>query len=113
MALERQEYPALLVSNRLWSGNSRRLTRWQDSLEPEQAVDLLNGRVAMVNKIHSDIADWLQVGQSVAASAVTYEMSRKGEELKNSTLRLCANSPVDHSRTMLQLWAFSRIHGSA
>jgi len=32
-------------------------------LEADQAVDILNGRVALINKIHADIADWLQVGR--------------------------------------------------
>lgn len=33
----------------------------QSTLEPDQAVDVLSNRVALINKIHADIADWLQV----------------------------------------------------
>jgi len=35
----------------------------KSGIEPDQAVDILNGRVAVINKIHADIADWLQVSR--------------------------------------------------
>ncbi|KAE8353636.1 Muniscin C-terminal mu homology domain-containing protein [Aspergillus coremiiformis] len=43
MDLSRQEYPALLPS-----------------LQPSQASGVLNDRIRLINKINSDIADWLQ-----------------------------------------------------
>lgn len=33
----------------------------QTSLQPEQAVNVLNDRVDLIRKINTDIADWLQV----------------------------------------------------
>jgi F-BAR domain only protein len=33
----------------------------QASLQPEQAINILNDRVNLITKINSDIADWLQV----------------------------------------------------
>ncbi|KAF9886300.1 hypothetical protein FE257_011559 [Aspergillus nanangensis] len=43
MELSRQEYPALLAS-----------------LQPSQATTVLNDRIRLINKVHADIADWLQ-----------------------------------------------------
>ncbi|GIK04636.1 hypothetical protein Aspvir_008719 [Aspergillus viridinutans] len=43
MELSRQEYPALLAS-----------------LQPNQAINALNDRIRIINKINADIADWLQ-----------------------------------------------------
>ncbi|PWY77547.1 hypothetical protein BO70DRAFT_294795 [Aspergillus heteromorphus CBS 117.55] len=43
MDLSRQEYPALLAS-----------------LQPGQATNVLNDRIRLINKVNSDIADWLQ-----------------------------------------------------
>ncbi|KAF4168989.1 hypothetical protein CNMCM6936_000400 [Aspergillus lentulus] len=43
MELSRQEYPALLAS-----------------LQPNQAINVLNDRIRIINKINADIADWLQ-----------------------------------------------------
>jgi hypothetical protein len=43
MDLSRQEYPALLAS-----------------LQPSQATNVLNDRIRLINKVHADIADWLQ-----------------------------------------------------
>ncbi|KAI1608780.1 Muniscin C-terminal mu homology domain-containing protein [Exophiala viscosa] len=43
MEFSRTEYPTLLAS-----------------LQPEQAVDVLNDRVGLIKKINNDIADWLQ-----------------------------------------------------
>lgn len=37
----------------------------QTSLQPEQAVNVLDDRVAIINKINLDIADFLQVSQAV------------------------------------------------
>lgn len=39
----------------------------QASLEPEQAVNVLNDRVELIKKINNDIADWLQVRDNGAA----------------------------------------------
>ncbi|KAL4900977.1 hypothetical protein BDW74DRAFT_89410 [Aspergillus multicolor] len=43
MDLSRQEYPALLAS-----------------LQPNQAASVLSDRIRVINKVNSDIADWLQ-----------------------------------------------------
>ncbi|EED21492.1 conserved hypothetical protein [Talaromyces stipitatus ATCC 10500] len=43
MELSRQEYPALLTS-----------------LQPNQATAVLNDRIRLINKVNTDIADWLQ-----------------------------------------------------
>ncbi|KAI9040857.1 uncharacterized protein KD926_007665 [Aspergillus affinis] len=43
MDLSRQEYPALLAS-----------------LQPSQATNVLNDRVRIINRVNTDIADWLQ-----------------------------------------------------
>ncbi|EEA25613.1 Suppressor of Profilin deletion [Talaromyces marneffei ATCC 18224] len=43
MELSRQEYPALLTS-----------------LQPNQAAAVLNDRIRLINKVNTDIADWLQ-----------------------------------------------------
>ncbi|KAH1340836.1 hypothetical protein KXV68_002571 [Aspergillus fumigatus] len=43
MELSRQEYPALLAS-----------------LQPNQAINVLNDRIRIINKVNADIADWLQ-----------------------------------------------------
>jgi hypothetical protein len=49
MELSRQEYPALLAT-----------------LYPGQATTVLSDRIRVINKIHSDIADFLQVRLSLA-----------------------------------------------
>lgn len=43
MAMERSEYPAMLAT-----------------LQPGQAVDVLNDRVRQVGRLNTEIADWLQ-----------------------------------------------------
>jgi hypothetical protein len=40
----------------------------QASLQPEQAVNILNDRVDLIKKINNDIADWLQVSNTRATS---------------------------------------------
>ncbi len=40
----------------------------QASLQPQQAVNILNDRVDLIKKINNDIADWLQVSKTCAAS---------------------------------------------
>lgn len=67
-----QEYPALLVSrpprvpltyppfsHELTDDNFALLL--QASLQPSQAANVLNDRLKVMNKVNSDIADWLQV----------------------------------------------------
>ncbi|OJJ35125.1 hypothetical protein ASPWEDRAFT_40290 [Aspergillus wentii DTO 134E9] len=63
MELSRQEYPALLAS-----------------LQPSQASTVLNDRIRLINKINSDIADWLQE-------------RRRVEELYAQGLRKLAHRP--------------------
>ena len=57
-------------------------------MDPEQAVDVLNGRVAVINKIHSDIADWLQE-------------RRRVEEQYATALRKLARRPQQDSASAL------------
>jgi hypothetical protein len=40
----------------------------QASLQPEQAVKILNDRVDLIKKINNDIADWLQVSNICATA---------------------------------------------
>lgn len=63
MEFSRTEYPTLLVCFSPDSGSSEPRTDLlrQASLQPEQAINVLNDRVALVSKINNDIADWLQV----------------------------------------------------
>ncbi|KAI9809244.1 MAG: hypothetical protein M1825_002535 [Sarcosagium campestre] len=51
MELSRRDYPAML-----------------DSLEPAQAVTILNDRVKVISKVNQDIADWLQERRKVEES---------------------------------------------
>ena len=68
MEMQRQAYPALLVREPdieplPWSYVScaHPLTARQSSLQPSQAVAVVNDRVKLIGKINADIADWLQV----------------------------------------------------
>ena len=68
MDMQRQEYPALLVSEpqylpAIHSPCAHPLNAWQGSLQPAEAVTVLNDRVRLIGKINTDIADWLQVAQ--------------------------------------------------
>jgi hypothetical protein len=59
----RTEYPALLVrlqDTRLHVWTVADMLR-QASLTPDQAVSVFNDRLSLINKVNSDIADWLQV----------------------------------------------------
>ncbi|EXJ82378.1 hypothetical protein A1O3_06191 [Capronia epimyces CBS 606.96] len=53
MEFSRTEYPTLLAS-----------------LQPEQAITLLNDRVSIISKINNDIADWLQERRKVEEAYV-------------------------------------------
>ncbi|PYH99691.1 hypothetical protein BO71DRAFT_415409 [Aspergillus ellipticus CBS 707.79] len=53
MDLSRQEYPALLAS-----------------LQPGQATSVLNDRIRLINKVNTDIADWLQERRRVEETYV-------------------------------------------
>ncbi len=66
----RVEYPAMLVIKQptplasVWYSASASLTNYilmQSSLQPNQAVQTLNDRVRRINRINTEIADWLQV----------------------------------------------------
>ena len=62
MDLSRQEYPALLVRHRAFvipgvRGSPLR----QATLQPNQAVNILNDRVKLITTVNTSIADWLQV----------------------------------------------------
>ena len=62
MDLSRQEYPLLLV--RVYGVRPTMCACAefsQNSLQPGQAVTVLNDRVRLIGKINLDIADWLQV----------------------------------------------------
>jgi hypothetical protein len=103
----------------------------QASLQPEQAVNVLNDRVNLINKINSDIADWLQVGAFCARtwkSALTLEQERrKVEEAYVIGLRKLARRPQQDaavalgyeqpclraSESLMEDTAFSRCPGSA
>lgn len=62
MASQRTEYSSLLVLQTPPPASSILLTNLrQASLQPEQAINVLNDRVSLINKVNSDIADWLQV----------------------------------------------------
>jgi hypothetical protein len=62
MDLSRQEYPSLLVRYRasVISGVRGSNLR-QATLQPNQAVNILNDRVKLITTINTSIADWLQV----------------------------------------------------
>lgn len=51
--------------------NNSRVFPNQASLQPSQATNVLNDRIRLINKIHADIADWLQV-YSIAHSATIF-----------------------------------------
>jgi hypothetical protein len=60
--MDRQEYPTMAVSD------THQTTRHeanpvigQATLEPGQAISVLNDRVRQVGRLNSDIAEWLQV----------------------------------------------------
>jgi hypothetical protein len=63
METSRQEYPALLVSSDslVFAATVSRSSNQQATLDPNQAVTVLNNRVDVISKINSDIADWLLV----------------------------------------------------
>jgi hypothetical protein len=63
METSRQEYPALLVSSDSLEvvATASRSSNQQATLDPNQAVTVLNNRVDVISKINNDIADWLLV----------------------------------------------------
>ncbi|KAH8698561.1 Muniscin C-terminal mu homology domain-containing protein [Talaromyces proteolyticus] len=71
MDLTRQEYPALLTS-----------------LQPNQATTVLNDRIRVINKVNTDIADWLQE-------------RRRVEELYVQGLRKLARRPQPEENVSL------------
>ncbi|KAK3710927.1 Suppressor of Profilin deletion [Vermiconidia calcicola] len=76
MAMERQDYPAMLPQ-----------------LQPPQAVEILNYRVQQVGKLNVQIADWLQVGAtSNARRRDTDGEARNGGTWRSSTQLVCGSS---------------------
>ncbi|EXJ54550.1 hypothetical protein A1O7_09891 [Cladophialophora yegresii CBS 114405] len=67
------------------------------SLQPEQAVNILNDRVTLITKINSDIADWLQVRtrpcNTVNKTLTDDKERRKIEEVYVASLRKLARRP--------------------
>jgi len=108
MELSRQEYPTLLVCrDSLDVTYSRRaiefelsLTFAQTTLQPDQAVSVLNDRVKLIGKVNSDIADWLHVCKSMcfAGNCPAYSYTRSGGALRTSMSRVSENLPVDDNR---------------
>lgn len=77
----------------------------QASLQPEQAVNILNDRVTLITKINSDIADWLQVRARLCnASNKTLTLDqerRKVEEAYVAGLRKLARRPQQDGASAL------------
>ena len=70
------------------------LTSFQSSLQPSQAVALLNDRLKHVSKTNTDIADWLQVGGSsldLPGTRLTSPKPRNDGALKMLTFKDCEN----------------------
>jgi len=65
MDLSRQEYPALLVGRKLLSpalpAHTNQPLLPLNSLQPSQAVALVNERVEYISKLNNSIAEWLEV----------------------------------------------------
>ncbi|EXJ81919.1 hypothetical protein A1O1_07986 [Capronia coronata CBS 617.96] len=71
MELSRTEYPTLLAS-----------------LQPEQAITVLNDRVAVISKINDDIADWLYERRKVEEAYVAglRKLARRPQQVGATTL---------------------------
>jgi hypothetical protein len=72
--MDRSEYPSLVVcltqSIPEYPSLHTDLSMRQASLQPEQAVTVLNDRVSLITKVNNDIADWLQERRKVEEAYV-------------------------------------------
>lgn len=84
MDLSRQEYPALLVGQRLLPpalpAHTDQPPLPQSSLQPSQAVALVNERVEYISKLNYSIADWLEVLLCKTADDAMYLTIRRNAE---------------------------------
>lgn len=62
----------------MWSLDGTDVLRIQASVQPAQAVAILNDRIKHVGKLNTEIADWLQVYAIVVLSGQTRVLTGVG-----------------------------------